>query len=135
MGVGKKYWSRKQQGISLTSIIFVLIVLGSLLVLGLRITPVVVEYQSIKNAIAKAKAAGGTPLEMRKEFDNNASVNDIDSIHGKDLEIVREADETQISFEYERTVPLFANASLVLKFSGSTDPHRTSPSKTAVAEK
>jgi len=135
MGAAKQYGFRKQQGISLTSIIFVLIILGSLLVLAMRITPALVEYKSIKNAIVQAKAAGGSVGEMRRAFDTNTRINDVEAIRGKDLEITREDGETQIAFAYEKRIPLAANASLVLAFSGSTDPKASGPSKTAAADK
>jgi hypothetical protein len=135
MGAGIRFRIRSQRGISLTSIVFLLVIFGSLLVLGLRIVPVVSEYMSAKNAVIHAKAAGGSAAEMRKAFDKDALVNDIETLSGKDLDITREGDENQIAFEYERRIPLVANAMLLLKFDYSTDPASTGPSKTAAAAK
>jgi hypothetical protein len=135
MGAVGKFKIRKQHGISLTGVIFWLVILGSLLVLGLRIVPVVTEYQSIKNAVAHAKATGGSVAQMRTAYDLDARVNDVESLHGKDLEFTRDGDHFEIAFAYERRIPLVANASLLLAFASSTNPSITDPGKTAAADK
>jgi hypothetical protein len=135
MGKEVKFRIRKQGGVSLTGIIFMLVILGSLFILGMRIVPAVIEYKSIRNAVAQAKARGGSVAQIREAFGKDASVNDITSISGKDLEITREGDHFEVAFEYERRIPLVANATLLLAFSGSTDPSLKGPSKTAEAAK
>ena len=45
---------RKQRGISLGSLILILIILGVIGMLAIQIVPAVIEYQSIKKAIVDA---------------------------------------------------------------------------------
>ncbi len=112
--------ARKQQGMSLTGLIFVLALLGMVVLLGFKIVPSFVEYRAILGAIKIAKAAGGTPAEVQNAFDKNASVTYIDSISGKDLLIGAENGQIEISFAYEKKIPLIGPASLVLDYAGST---------------
>jgi hypothetical protein len=111
---------RKQQGVSLTGLIFVLAVLGVIAVFAMKVFPTFLEYRAIKNGIAAAKASGGTPQEMRTTFNKNADINSVDAIAGKDLVISKESGETELSFAYEKRIPLAGNVSLVIDYAGTT---------------
>ncbi|RZJ84751.1 MAG: DUF4845 domain-containing protein [Massilia sp.] len=111
-----------QSGISLTGLIFVLAVLGVAAVFALKLLPTYFEYSAIKDAIARAKEAGGTPREMQVAFDKNAGMNNVTAINGRDLTISREDGEVQLSFAYEKRVSLMGNVSLVIDYAGTTDP-------------
>ena len=111
-----------QTGISLTGLILVLAVLAVLAVFAIKLIPAYTEYSAIKDAIVRAKEAGGTPREIQVAFDKNAGINDVTAIRGRDLSITREDGEVQVSFAYEKRVPLVANVSLLIDFAGTTDP-------------
>lgn len=110
---------RKQQGISIVGLIFVLGILAVLGILGLKIVPTVLEYNAIKNAVVKAKTMS-TPAEARLSFEKQSSANYIESISEKDLEIVKVGDELEISFAYEKKIPLFGPASILIEYKGTT---------------
>lgn len=112
----------REAGVSLTGLIFVLAVLGVAVVFALKLVPTYLEYSAVKDAMARAKEAGGTPREMQVAFDKSAGVNDVTAIRGRDLVITRDGGDTQISFAYEKRVPLMGNVSLVIDYAGSTEP-------------
>ncbi len=114
------YGSSRQRGITLVGLIFVLAILGAIGVLGLKVVPTVVEYYSIKKAVASAKTSGTTIAEIQAAFDRQTDVGYIDSITGKDLEIVKNGDEIEVSFAYPKKIPLFGPASLLIEYAGST---------------
>jgi len=111
---------QKQQGITLVGLIFVLIVLGGIGVLALKVFPTVSEYMTIKKAIVSAKAAGSTPAEIRSSFDRNADVGYVTSISGKDLMIEPGDNGLEVSFDYQKIIPLVGPASLMIAYQGST---------------
>ncbi|HAT31829.1 MAG TPA: DUF4845 domain-containing protein [Janthinobacterium sp.] len=115
-----KLYGKKQGGVSLSGLIMLLVVLGVISIIGLKVVPTYVEYRAILNGIKLAKAAGTTPREIQKAFDTNASVTYIETIHGKDLNIAVDDGELQVSFAYEKKIPLVGFASLVLDYAGST---------------
>ncbi|OGB22888.1 MAG: DUF4845 domain-containing protein [Burkholderiales bacterium RIFCSPLOWO2_02_FULL_57_36] len=119
----------KQQGVSLTGLIFVLAIVGVFAVLGLKVVPTVTEYLSIRKAIVSAKAAGTTPVEIRAAFDRQADVGYIDSISGKDLELVKNGDTFDISFAYQKKIPLVGPVSLLIDYEDSTAPRRLGKKK------
>jgi hypothetical protein len=110
---------RRQTGISLLG----LIVLGTVLTFGamltLRLYPTVSEYMLIKRAVVKARADATNPQGIRQAFDRTAAIDDITSISGKDLDIVPlPAGGYAVSFAYEKRIPLFGPASLLLDYRG-----------------
>jgi len=123
----------RQAGISLTGLIFVLAVLGVAAVFAMKLVPTYTEYSAIKGAIVRAKEAGGTNREMQVAFDKNAGINDVSAISGSDLVITRDNGEPQISFAYEKRVPLMGNVTLLIDYAGTTDPRGEVAAKDAAA--
>ena len=91
-----------------------------LALLGMKVVPAVIEYRAISKAIVDAKQSGTTVRDIQVSFDRRAQAGYIESINGSDLEITKVGNDLEISFSYEKKIPLFASASLLLEFSGST---------------
>ena len=125
----------RQAGFSLSGLIVVLVVLGFLAVMAMKIFPAWAEYRSIKNAIVAAKAAGSTTREIQQGFARNAEINNITAISAKDLVITRENGQPEVSFAYEKRIPVAGNVSLLLDFAGTTDPSGDIAAKDAAAAK
>jgi hypothetical protein len=134
---GKRYRIGAESGVSLSGLIVVLVVLGALALVVIKAAPAFIEYRAVKNAIVKAKAdaGSGTVREIQQAFDKNAGVNDVSSISGRDLVITRDGGSTEISFAYERQVPLTNSISLTFKFDGTTDPSGSNAAKADKADK
>lgn len=111
----------KQRGMSLVGFIFLLAIAAVIGVIAMRTVPTVVEYFSIKKAIVQAKQAGNTPAEIRSAFDRQAQVGYISTVSGRDLSIVQMDGGYEVSFAYEKVIPLAGPASLLLEYEGSTD--------------
>jgi hypothetical protein len=110
----------KQQGISLVGLILAIAVLSMVGLLAAKVLPTYSEYRAIQSAIVKAKADGTTPKEIITSFDKSAEVNYISSIHGSDLLIEREEGGLEVSFAYDKKIPLAGPASLLLEYTGTT---------------
>ena len=110
---------QQQRGVGLVGLVLV----GSLVaVLGLvtaQVVPTLIEYQAVAKA-AKRAAEGNSVAEVRSLFDKAASIDDIRSIQGKDLEISKENDQVVVQFAYEREIHLAGPAWLVMPYSGSS---------------
>jgi type II secretory pathway pseudopilin PulG len=113
----------REAGFSLSGLIVVLVVIGALALVAMKVFPAWVEYRAIKNAIVQTKAAGPGTREMQQAFARNAEINNITSISGKDLVITRDNGQADVSFAYEKRIPLAGNVSLLIDFAGSTDPN------------
>ncbi|MEC4722001.1 DUF4845 domain-containing protein [Noviherbaspirillum sp. CPCC 100848] len=110
----------KASGLSLTGFLFVIVVVALLAVLGLKIVPTVVEYSAIKKAIANARNTGTTAREIQDSFEKQRSAGYIESVTGKDLEIIKTAEGFDVSVAYEKRIPLVGPASLVIDYVATT---------------
>lgn len=111
----------REQGLSLLGFIFVLIIVALFAVVGMKVTPTVVEYSSIKKAIVTAKENGNTPREIQASFDKQATSGYIDSISGKDLDVTPNPNGGfDVSFSYEKKIELFGPVSLLIEYAATT---------------
>jgi Tfp pilus assembly protein PilE len=111
---------RVQRGISLTGLIVVIAILGVVGIFAAKVLPTYSEYVAIKHAIETAKATGGGVREIQSSFNKAVEVSDITSITAKDLVVSKETGETEISFAYEKKIPIAGNTSLLIEYSGTT---------------
>jgi Tfp pilus assembly major pilin PilA len=109
----------RQRGISFLGLIFVAGVIGSAGVVAAQVFPTVLEYQAIIKA-AKLSSRGNTVAEVRAAFDKAASIDDIKSITGKDIEVTKEGETIVVAFAYEREIHLVGPAFLTLKYEGKS---------------
>lgn len=115
--------ARRQGGLSLIGLLSFGAIAVLIVVLGMRVLPTVLEYTSIKRAVYNVASSGVTGVvEVQKAFDRQAAIDDIVSISGKDLLIERDGQQVKISFRYEKRIPLFGPASLLLDYEGSSAP-------------
>jgi beta-lactam-binding protein with PASTA domain len=105
----------QQRGMSFVGLLIVGVVVACTFVIGAQVAPTVIEYQAIVKA-AKKSQDGSTVPEVRSIFDKAAQIDDIKSITGKDLAVTKNGDKTVVQFEYNREIPLFGPAFLLLKY-------------------
>ena len=108
----------RQRGLSLVGLIMASALIVGLVLLGMKTLPALLEYAAVKRAVAQAAQRSTAPTEIRAAFEKAAAIEDITSIRGKDLEIVRQGDRTVVAFRYERRIPLVGNVTLLLDFDG-----------------
>lgn len=111
--------SHAQRGMSFWGTI---VVLAALIFIGtfvMKSLPAYLEYNSIRTAIrsiAKSNSGELNKKEVTDAFNRQASIDNIDSISGRDLRIEGGA----IVVEYQKVIPLFGNMSILLDFNAST---------------
>jgi hypothetical protein len=107
----------RQRGLSFLGLLFVGGFLAVCGVIAAQIIPTAIEYQAVSNAANRA-SLGSTVAEVRSIFDKAASIDNISSIAGKDLEVTKEGDKVVVTFAYQREIHLTGPAYLTLKYAG-----------------
>jgi hypothetical protein len=108
----------RQRGMGMFGLFFLLVIFAFAAVVVMKSTPAYLEYFAIKRAMTALKQMEGAGAkELRDGFDKRAQVDDIKSVNAKDLVVEKDG---SASVEYQVTVPLFANISLLFDFSAST---------------
>lgn len=99
-----------------------LLVLAALLFIGtfvLKSIPAYLEFNSIRTtikSIAKESSGELNKKEIATAFDRQATIDNIESIKGRDIRIEGGA----IVAEYQKVIPLFGNMSILLDFKASS---------------
>jgi len=116
-------YAAHQRGLSLVSLIFVGVVVILLLTIGMKVVPALAEYLAVERAVQKVGSEGQTVRDIRNAFDRYATIDDIKSISGKDLDITKDAEHIVVSYSYSYSVPVLDNVRIVIDFSGSNRDH------------
>ncbi len=112
--------ARRQRGLGLFGLLFLIIVIGFAALVTMRIVPSAIEYQAILKAVERSRSQP-TLSGVRAAFDRAAQIDDINSISGKDLEVTPNANGAgfNISFAYRKELPLFGPVSLLINYTGN----------------
>ena len=109
---------RKQSGVSLLGLLVIGVMVACTMLLGFKLVPAYTEYFSVKKvltSIANEQRNSG-PEEIRKAFDRHATIDDINSFKAEDLDIEQGKEGLGISVAYDKSVPLFSNIYVLIKF-------------------
>ena len=109
-----------QRGITLIGLLSWTILIGFGGYLLVRVLPTVSEAYTIQGVVERIAAApASTVPEIRSAFDRQRSIDlTIISLTGADLDITKENDRVVIGFAYEKEIPLFGPAYLLIKYAG-----------------
>ncbi len=109
-----------QRGMGLLSLLLAGVVVGFLVLVGMQVFPTAKEFFAIRKAVQRAAQEGGSSVaDIQRIFDKAAQIDDFTAISGKDLVIRKVGDKMQVDFAYEKRIPLFGPAVLLLDYRGS----------------
>ena len=107
----------KMAGYSMFEIMVVAIVVLVLSLIVVRVTPSLIEYQTISKAVNRS-ALQPSANEVMRSFDAIAIIDNITTISGQDLIIDPVGDKLVVKFDYRKEISLAGPVSLVIHFSG-----------------
>jgi len=113
-----------QRGITLFGLLFWAVLIAFVALVGMRVSPTVIEYFTIQRVVNKiAKEGGSTVVEIRSAFDRAKSVEyGITSVSSSDLDVTKEnGDKVVVSFAYNKEVELFDPVYLLIKYRGRSN--------------
>jgi hypothetical protein len=110
----------KQQGLTLTSFVIVLAVVGFFAYVGMKVVPMYLEYYSVKNALDGLSKEPGVadmdPSKIQDLFFRRMDVNSSDHVKPSDVKIERADSGWKMRVSYEVRRELIANLDVVGKF-------------------
>ncbi len=116
----------KQRGMTFIGLVLMIAAIVFVAVIGLKLTPAYLEYFSVKSVINKIthqpNFASMSKAQIVDAFNKGADVDNIKVIYGDDLIVFQsKTGMPVVTADYQVTVPLFANISVLLKFLVSSD--------------
>lgn len=114
---------RNQLGIGLAGLMVGAAIFIVVAMIGLKLTPSYIEFFAIKkavNAVAADARGGASVAEIRKSFDQRASIDAIESVKGSDLEVTKDSSGVLVTAAYRKEIPLVANVGVYIEFNASS---------------
>jgi hypothetical protein len=110
----------RQQGLTFISWVVVLAMLGMVVLVGLKITPVYLEHFAIRKTLESLKdepLISRKPVtEIRKMLMRRMDINSVYDLTKDEVLIKRSGGVTTITIQYEERRPVVGNLSLVMTF-------------------
>jgi hypothetical protein len=111
---------KRQQGLTLISIIFILGLIGFFVMLTLKVVPVYLDHGKVKSALDALKAspdlATKSEFEIRDSLNKRFNINYVYDVKKEDITIIKHGNYVKVDIEYETVVKLIANLSLLAEF-------------------
>ncbi len=116
---------RQQQGATVVGMIMIAAAIVFVAIMGLKLIPAYIEYATIQNHLRDLARAPDTrnasPSEIMAAFNRRAQIDDITSVNGRDLDIIREGGDVILSAAYETRIKMVGNISACIEFEPSSD--------------
>jgi hypothetical protein len=109
----------RQRGATFLGMVVIIAILGFALYAGIRLTPLYLEYMAIARALeqtAKEQSGATTPQTLRNALDRRWTIETINSIQPKDIEIKKAGSGFTMRAWYRAEAPFVSNVSLVADF-------------------
>ncbi|MEG0194576.1 MAG: DUF4845 domain-containing protein [Stenotrophomonas sp.] len=118
-----------QRGMTLTSFLVVLIVVGFFLYVGMKLFPMYQEYYAVRSAMKSLANEPGVgsmePARIQSMFFKRLDMNYSDSLKPADVKFDRRDNGWTLKVNYEVRRPLVGNLDVVGKFDSSQDLTRS----------
>jgi hypothetical protein len=128
----------KQKGITFIGLVLVIAAGIFVAIIGMKVTPAYIEFFSVKKIISKI---GNEPnfndmskKEIQEEFSNGANIGYVTVISANDLVIEKRDAGNVVTAQYQVTIPIVANASVLLDFNATTEKTELLGHKAKLAE-
>ena len=109
----------RQRGATFLGMVVIIAILGFALYAGIRLMPLYLEYMAIARALeqtAKENSGATSPQTLRNSLDRRWTIETIDSIQPKDIEIKKAGSGFTMRAWYRAEAPFISNVSLVADF-------------------
>ena len=117
----QKAMSSEQTGMTFIGLVLVIATIVCIAVVGMKVVPAYIEFFGVKKIIAKIAGESNfnemSKKEIIEKFNHGADIGYVKVIKGSDLII----ENGIVTAEYQVTIPIVANASVLLDFKASTE--------------
>ncbi len=111
---------KSQQGLTLLSIAFILFLIGFFVLLTLKIVPIYLDHNKVKNAMAALEKDPAFPTMSEYDIKNSLgkrfNLNFVYDVTPDDVKVSKSGTHTKVEIEYETVVKLAYNLSILAEF-------------------
>jgi Tfp pilus assembly protein FimT len=114
--------TRLQQGVTITGLIIVLVIMIFAGLLAFKVLPPYMEFRTMKNAIqaiARDRQSASV-ADIRRAYESRQAIDDFTSVKAADLDISKQGSQVIIAFAYRKEIPLFGSVGLYIDFAANS---------------
>jgi Tfp pilus assembly major pilin PilA len=120
----QKNIANKQQGMTFIGLVLVVAAVIFLAVIGMKLVPAYIEFFGVKKIITSigddTKFNEMSKQDIVTAFNKGADIGYVTVIKGSDLVIAKDESGNVVTATYQVTIPIVANASVLLDFNATT---------------
>jgi hypothetical protein len=110
----------KQRGLSLLGLLITSAVVVFFALVGFKLLPSYIEYWTVQRIVTdigrSPELRGANIVSVQNAFDRRATIDNVTSVKGRDLEVSKVGDGFEIAANWSSRVPLFGNINACLDF-------------------
>lgn len=118
---------KKQQGMTMIGVIFVLFIIGFFGLLAIRLAPVYLSHYNVVQSIDALKRVDQSATKtgetgagnLKRRLINQLSINGVTSVTDKDIEIKSQKEAYEVRVVYDVKVKMFGNIDALIHFDNS----------------
>jgi len=110
---------RRQQGLTFWGYVVILAILGFFVLIGLKLTPIYLEYSRVHQQIESLKEEGGleakAAVQVKRQLLRRFSIDDIE-IPADEIKIEKKERQVKLQMEWERRTNIVGNVDALVTF-------------------
>lgn len=110
---------RRQQGLTFWGYVVILAILGFFVLIGLKLTPIYLEYSRVHQQIESLKEEGGleakAAVQVKKQLLRRFSIDDIE-IPADEIKLEKKERQVKLQMEWERRTNIVGNVDALVTF-------------------
>ena len=111
---------KHQKGLTFISLVFVLGLIASFVLLGLKIVPIYLDHSKVVSALADIEKTPGieelSPAEIRNSLSKRFNINYVNDVTQDDITVTKYGDYLKVAIEYEAVRKIAGNLSVLVEF-------------------
>jgi hypothetical protein len=121
------YWIKRQDGLTLISILLIVVLLGTGVLFTFRLVPIYIEHFGVVSSLKSMEEEPGMHAKSQGELlemlRHRLEINDVTRVTKENIFIKRQQQDTRVQVAYEVQIPVVSNISLLVTFDNSVALH------------
>jgi Tfp pilus assembly major pilin PilA len=112
--------SKRQQGLTFISLVFVLGLIAFFVLLGLKIGPIYLDHRKVVSALAEIEKTAHieelSETQIRNSLSKRFNINYVNDVTQDDITVTKQGNYLKVAIEYEVVRKIAGNLSVLVEF-------------------
>ena len=112
--------SKRQQGLTFISLVFVLGLIAFFVLLGLKIGPIYLDHSKVVSALTEIEKTGHieelSEAQIRNSLSKRFNINYVNDVTQDDITVTKQGNYLKVAIEYEVVRKIAGNLSVLVEF-------------------